>query len=238
MEIGTWHISIMKNLLRYYRKRKNLTLKELAGLTGYALSTVQKHELGERDMNTAALDVYAKALGISPAVLLGSALPADNVDAKPTKFMSHKNSVNEADELTVKIASPTIRANFGDGFVPIFGHAQGTTGDAMVLNTSEPLGVTPRHPLQEGAVNAFAVYAKDDSMAPRYKAGELVYAVSRKPPMAGQDCIIELGHGESFIKEYVRQTDKELICRQYNPAKEWRRPLEKIKAIHAVVGRG
>lgn len=128
-------------------------------------------------------------------------------------------------------------SEFGPKMVSILGHANGSR-EALILNFDEPIGEAPQHPHQKGVKNGFALYTKGESMSPRYTPGELVYAIGNRQPLPNQDCIVELKNGEGYVKQFVRLTEKELICRQFNPEKEWKRPASEIKAIHAIVGRG
>jgi phage repressor protein C with HTH and peptisase S24 domain len=133
--------------------------------------------------------------------------------------------------------APTV--SFGPDTVPILGMANGGDPNAIhIVSTGDEIGRAPRHPNQAGMRNAFAVYTSGESMAPRYRNGELVYVGGGVPPLHGQDCVVELQGSEGYLKEFVKRTDKEVICRQHNPPKEWRVGVEKVKAIHAVVGRG
>lgn len=130
-----------------------------------------------------------------------------------------------------------IAESFGPTSVPILGHANGSS-EAVMLNINEPIGEAPQHPNQKGQKNSFALYARGESMSPRYMQGELVYAIMGQSPLPGADCIIEMMNGEAYLKQYAKSTDKEIICRQLNPAKEWKRPRSEVRAIHRVVGRG
>lgn len=128
--------------------------------------------------------------------------------------------------------------SFGPDTVPILGQVNGSS-EAIVLNLDEPIGEAPRHPHQKGIKNAFALYVKGESMTPRLMSGELIYAIMNRPPLSNQDCVIEMkNNGESYVKQFIKTTDKEIICRQFNPLKEWRRLLTEVKAMHAIVGRG
>jgi hypothetical protein len=120
--------------------------------------------------------------------------------------------------------------------VPVCGPAPGSAESIRVGDKT--IGHVPRHPAQSGMQDAFAFYATGESMAPRYRPGELVFAVMNKPPVHGQDCVVELTDGNGFLKEFERQTDKILCCKQLNPPGEWKQPVTSVKAVHAVVGRG
>lgn len=126
---------------------------------------------------------------------------------------------------------------FGPDTVPILGHANGSP-DAVVINMDNEIGRALRHPNQQGLKDGFALYAAGDSMSPRYRPGELVYVAAKRPPIIGQDCIVEMTNSDGFLKEFVKFTDKDILCKQLNPPREWKRPLSEVKAVHAVVGRG
>lgn len=48
-----------KNRLQEYRNRSRLTLREVSILTGYDVSTISKHESGNRRLTEEAIDKYA-----------------------------------------------------------------------------------------------------------------------------------------------------------------------------------
>ena len=120
--------------------------------------------------------------------------------------------------------------------IPIYG-AAAQLPQAVGLG-NQPIGHTPRHPAQADMKDAFAFYAVDDSMAPRYRLGELVYGVANKPPARGQDCLVELHSGMGFLREFSARTGDSLLCRQLAPARDWEQPAQEVKALHAIVGRG
>jgi phage repressor protein C with HTH and peptisase S24 domain len=120
--------------------------------------------------------------------------------------------------------------------VPIYGPAKGSS--LAIGVGGKDIGRAARHPAQKDMTNAFAFYAIGESMQPRYRAGELVYAVAGKPPVHGQDCVVELQNGEGYLREFDRHTGKDVLCKQLNPCREWKRAATDVKSIHAVVGRG
>lgn len=122
--------------------------------------------------------------------------------------------------------------------IPILGKAHATKyGAAVYIDTNEgdEIGRAPRHPALERVATAFAVYTEGDSMAPRFKPGELAYVAGFIPPMKGQDCLVELKTGDAYLKEYLHRDDAEVVCWQYNPEQEWRCPVEEVAQIHKVV---
>lgn len=193
-------------------------LRDDHGLIRTQQSTIQSLVIG-RTKSFRAMDELAKAL-------------QTNIEWLTTGVGNE-----EVSNLRPKIVSAIGDYQFGPDTVPILGHANGSQ-DAVVINMDNEIGRALRHPNQKGLKDGFALYAAGDSMSPRYMEGELVYAVANKPPLNGSDCFIEMRNGEAFLKQFVRKTDEHVICRQFNPAKDWKRQLSDVKAIHAVVGRG
>ena len=49
----------IKNRLREYRDRARLTLQEVSILTGYDVTTISRHESGQRGLSSEAVEKYA-----------------------------------------------------------------------------------------------------------------------------------------------------------------------------------
>jgi transcriptional regulator with XRE-family HTH domain len=96
----------------------------------------------------------------------------------------------------------------------------------------------PRHPVQLGSRDAFAVYAVSDAMAPRYFSGELAYIHPGRPPEPGRDVLIVPKKGAPFLARFVRETNAKLRVAFISPAREKDIMRAKIRAAYAVVGRG
>lgn len=206
-------------VIKKMREARGWSLRELASKTDSYPQQLNKIELGRQQLTDRWIHKLAKAFAVQPSIFL----------------QDHKDSINF--ELQPKIEERIAEVQFGPDMVPILGHANGSS-DAVMLNINEPIGEAPRHPNQKGVKNAFYLRVYDESMVPRYYPDELAAVVGGMSPAPKKDCIIELMTGEVYIKQFIRMTDKELVCRQLNPAKDWKRPRSEIKAIHAVVGRG
>jgi transcriptional regulator with XRE-family HTH domain len=70
--------------LRALRKSRSMTLKELSALTGVALSTLSKMELGQVSISYAKFAAVARALDVDIAELFGPVEHAAPGDAPPT----------------------------------------------------------------------------------------------------------------------------------------------------------
>lgn len=155
------------------------------------------------------------------------------------EYKKSRGILHQRAESSLTVAQPHARTtnHFGPDTIPLLGHANGSS-DAILISTENEIGRVLRHPNQHGLKDAFALTVVGDSMAPRYYDGEVAYIGGKTGPKKGQDCIIELLNSEGYLKEFVRRNDKEIICRQLNPPKEWKKKLSEVKSVHAVVGRG
>jgi phage repressor protein C with HTH and peptisase S24 domain len=126
--------------------------------------------------------------------------------------------------------------------VPVYGYAAGSRDigpkSGLNLANGDIIDWAPRHPAQAGIRDAFAIYVFSDSMEPRYYRGELIYIHPGRPPDMNRDCVIEMKNGDAYIKRLLRQQGGKVRVQQFNPPGEKDIPLEEIKAIYAVVGRG
>lgn len=210
----------MENNLRKLRKSKNWTLEYAAKLAGTTNQHLSRLETGTARLNVDWIEKFSEIYKIDASEIL-------NASQKPFPLQKEYPAT----------MSDSIPVQFGPDTIPILGHANGSN-DAVMLNTDSEIGRALRHPNQQGMKGAFALYACGESMTPRYMPGELVYAASKKPPIRGQDCIIELNNGEGYLKQFDKIESDEVLCKQLNPAKTWKRQLSDVKAIHAIVGRG
>lgn len=153
----------------------------------------------------------------------------------PEEISGRNQAHDEVDTSTVA----GVRYTTQNKDLPIRGGAMG--GDDTFFTTNgEPIGYVSRPPSLEGIKEAYAVYVTGDSMEPRYFAGEILQVHPYKPPKSGDFVVIQTCNGDDerhyFVKRYVRKTEKELICHQYNPDSEVRYKTAEIRAIHTVVG--
>lgn len=80
------------NNLRYYRKLRDMTLKEMAAKVDLSWSTYQKYETGQiKHVDIDIVKACAKALDVEPSVLLG--WDSNNEDEKPLKITLVKSPI-------------------------------------------------------------------------------------------------------------------------------------------------
>lgn len=127
---------------------------------------------------------------------------------------------------------------FLPGMIPLYGWAGAADGGFMAVADQRLLGSVQMHPAQAHAIDPFAVQILGDSMAPRYRPGEVAYLAPNRWPSREQDCLVVTRDGHAWLKEYVGQKDGQLLLRQLNPDEPVIIPLDNVEAVHAVVGRG
>lgn len=75
--------------------------------------------------------------------------------------------------------------------MPVYGPLTRGTDDEYFLE-----GIAgeyrPRPPQLSGVAGAFALFLPDDELAPRYRAGEVIYVHPSKPPLSGTYVVIRL----------------------------------------------
>lgn len=124
---------------------------------------------------------------------------------------------------------------YGIRDLPILGQARSGDGSYIFENGTPALSYTYRPVELLNSRDAYAVYVHGDSMAPRFKHGELVYVDPHRPVTPGDDVVVQLNDGHGYIKELVRRTARTVLCRQHNPDGEIEFPAGDIKSIHLIL---
>lgn len=97
---------------------------------------------------------------------------------------------------------------------------------------------TARHPAQAGIRQAFALYMPDDSMSPRYFAGEIIYVHPHRPAVPAQDVVLVTQAGVFSVCRLLSADAQTLRVQTFNPASEAEVARSEIAAVYAIVGRG
>jgi hypothetical protein len=95
-----------------------------------------------------------------------------------------------------------------------------------------PIDRRQRAPHFASASRVFGLYAPDDSMAPRFKAGELIFADPSRPVVQGDDVLFIARHADGgeqvVVAELVKTTPSYHLVNQHGrpgerrlPAKTW-----------------
>lgn len=246
---------VEKILIDHLCKVAGLSPSALARAAGLSASTLTRrtrdvvdvtHDLSMKSLQGIAdylkmpfENIIAHRKNISRAIDEKTEIPSyvelseHSIKQKNKRSILNQPQVDDTRDLS-RVNSDNI-IHFENSDIPFYGYVHGSS-EAVMLNVDSEVKRVPRHPDQSGFKDSFAMRVTGDSMDPRYRDGERVYAVRNLLPAKNQDCIIEMHNNDGFLKTYEKKTDKEIICRQLNPAKIWKKSITEIKAIHLVVG--
>lgn len=121
--------------------------------------------------------------------------------------------------------------------LPVMGAVKGGT-EGFYFNEGEAKEIVVRPPGLAGVSNAFALYVDGESMEPRYYAGEMLYVNPNRPITRGCFVAVEMADGQGMIKQFVRRNDEHLVLAQFNPPKEIRLPVSRVKRVYRITGSG
>lgn len=248
---------------KYLRNKKKWSQQRLAKeCGGISWQAIQQLENG-LTAQPRFLERLADALGTTPEWLLfgrgdvymqqsaGRGMADMNYQAKQMTTPPEIEEVTDSGLIHHGTALPKqwVEEMYGIEPIPLYGSAAGDDGKAVTINDGEIQGWIPPHPKQMDALGLkmqgiIALYVHGDSMAPRYKSGEIVF-VRPDIPSRGDDIVIEFSgdlpdypDGHAVIKTYLNQTATEILCHQYNPDATLPYPKKAIRRVYTVVGRG
>lgn len=123
--------------------------------------------------------------------------------------------------------------------LPVLGVTAGGDGGDFEMNGST-IDYLLRPPGLAGVRDAFALFVVSDSMWPRFAPGETVFVHPHRPPTPGSDVVVEMKAAEGspfpcYLKRLVRRTANELVLQQFNPPKEIRVPLSKVRHVYRIL---
>lgn len=211
---------------------KQVDLAAKVGVTSQAVSQwVGGKTMPSRDM----LPRIAQALGIEMEQLTSFAY--DSSQARGVIPLDRPTPSGHAIPSNVEPA-PAQEPLLGRADLPVYASAEGGEGETIV--TYEPVDYISRPSMLEHVRDAFAVYAVNDSMAPRFESGDLLLVNPSKPVRPGNDVLIVLSQDgiehSMLVKRLVRRTKKSVVVRQYNPDREFEIDANKVMQLMRIVG--
>lgn len=122
--------------------------------------------------------------------------------------------------------------------LPVLGTTlRGTDGYFELTKQAAELAYRPAKLI--GVPNAYSLYVPDDSMAPRYRQGELVYINPNRMPSVGEYAVVRLVEHDGIVRatlgEIVRRTSRKLLLQKYNPKAVIEIDVNDIDAVHWIV---
>lgn len=119
--------------------------------------------------------------------------------------------------------------------LPVRGRAQGGSDGNFVIE-EHPIDWTFRPADLQGVNDAFSVFVSGDSMAPKYKNGDLVYVHPNTSVLKSRFVLVETVEHKGFIKQFLGWQEDHLLVRQFNPAKNIRIPKQDVLRVMLVIG--
>ena len=220
-------MSRVRNNIRKIRLNLGLSQVELAELLSTSQSQVQKLEMGDRRLTVEWLSRLARALHCQFGDLIDlDALHADQDDA------DHSNAVAKEGQALFRAPYKSAKQDM----IPLFG----SVDDKQLLKKENRLKKIARHPSQAGTADAFAIEVSNDDMAPRYRKGDIAYAVVGIMPSPGDDVVVEQADGRVFLAEYAgaSKNEAEISFQMGKEALTVSKKQIDIKTLSIIVGRG
>ncbi len=123
--------------------------------------------------------------------------------------------------------------------LPVSGTSPAGENGAMTLS-HDPVEFVRRPPGLQSVPDSYGFYVMDDSMAPRYPNGELCLIHPHRPPRPGDDVVIRLTGKDgdtpkAYLRRFLRQSEEEIVCEQFNPPTEVSFPRERVQSVHKVM---
>lgn len=219
-------------VLRAFRDERGLSRPELAKLVRAHPNQIQKLENGERTLSLEWMEKFAPHLGKTPDDFLRARNPQQTAETKKP----------EVPETNVGA-----RVDYAPGRWPLDLPVKGTAEcgpDGWSLFNGETSHMAPRPPWLAGVPGAYAVYARGQSMVPRYHDGELLHIHPGKPVQIGDYVLVQAKpehEGEApraLIKRLARRSGSKVTLEQFNPAKMIDLKASDVVSIHKIVGTG
>lgn len=186
--------------------------------------------IGDRlsEMGRGAKNQLAKKLGIDPSDLSRrlkrGGEPTASQLAIVQAFLDGEPAEAAGEPVSFRPATATVN-------VPVFGYAAMGGDDYVSLADDRILDVVT---VPAGLVRAgsFIVGGVGESMYPRLRSGEQMMVDVDVPPIRYDDVLVELNDGTGLVKEYRGLKDGYVLLFQYNPEKEIKLPLTKVRKMH------
>jgi len=125
--------------------------------------------------------------------------------------------------------------------IPVYGTAVGGAAGDFQLN-GQVVDYIRRPPSLAKSRNAFAIFYANDSMWPRYEAGDPIYVNPARHASPGDDVLIELHPtkgdepGAAYVKRLVKRSPSFIVVEQFNPARaDIKIDLAKIRNLWRIV---
>jgi len=77
---------------------------------------------------------------------------------------------------------------------------------------------------------------KDNAMAPRFRAGEVLYVESARPAVPGNDVVVRLRDGAGYVRRFLAKTPAEIMTDTCQPEGKATFATAEVEGLHVIVG--
>lgn len=227
-------IPVMKwqDRMRRECRAQGITFEELARRTGLQSSRIRKYATGKGNQPRGdTLNRIARVLGVELFWL------RDNTPPKHA-------TPSEGDTLARVIvpshtAGETARGKERPGFggqrdVPVYKTTPTPDGTSALI-TAEISDLAERPPGIVGATGVYAVFARGESMSPKYDHGDIVYIHPDRPIMAGGYVLVGYKDSRVIIRRLISRGDSVVVLRRLNPLRDERHTPDSFEFIHHIL---
>jgi phage repressor protein C with HTH and peptisase S24 domain len=203
-------------------RRAGHTQAELARALGIDPSAVSKLFKGERQLKLVEASHLARFLN----------LPYEEVVRRAGVDQPPGGGVLPGGEAAATSAQTTTDQQ--RDLIPVRSAARGGDNQEMFLEDG-PIDYVQRPPYLRNVRDAYGIYVVGDSMAPRYRQGQLLHVNPHRPAAPGRGVVVTRRDGAVLIKEFVRRTSDGLVLREYQPAeREFSVRANEVADVHVV----
>lgn len=214
---------------------------DAARALGISPPTYLGHENGSRGFQREA-PRYAQFFGVSLEWLI-TGKGTKTASAEPKEIRAGLVSDLSGIDFSMPQRSIIPATTPVEDLLPVVGTAEGGP-DGLLHWNGDVIEQVKRPPHLASAKGAYALYVSGSSMEPRYFAGEIIYVHPGKPVF--QNCFVVVQFARendgptpaAWVKQLIRNDGRLLHLRQFNPAKNLTLPIERVLAIHRIVGSG
>ena len=201
--------------IRRFRESRSLSQQKVGEAIGYsgqsARQKIYRVERGDEDLSATQLTDLIRKFDIDPTALLelGLEIPAERARTRGT--------------------STKMRDDF-DEFIPVVSFEGGAESSIKRV-----VGAKPRPPSLRDVRDAYAIYAPDNSMEPRYRRGWLLWVNPGKPASEGRDALMYPKDGLPVVRQLARCSNGALVGKPLSGNGPSFREDE-VTALHLIVG--
>lgn len=183
--------------IRKLRQEKGYSLQQVAELSGTTKSQIDKLEKGERRLTLEWLERLAKAYDTDVASL---------IQPQPAKMLMEPG--------TGYGAPPTAYSQEVSDQLPVLGVIHPLRPGLRFMDTTN--GFLPRPSFLLGAPGAFCVHMPDDSMAPKYAAGDVLFVNPGLPVRHNHHVLVVFKDAEAVVRQFLGIAPQGVALRRYD----------------------